>query len=425
MSLDTMSPISAISSRVDIKRVAHFTDTYLPRRDGVVTSLHTLLDGLQAEGCSGLIVAPRHPDYPDHEGLLTVRSVPIARANFRLATWPRNRDIERVAAWGPQLIHVHSPLPVGLLGMMTAQRLGLPLVQTYHTDLHAYADAYRVPAMVVRVMIELYSRKLHEQLPPVVKGGSRRHAILDAAFKVLFSGTNAVVVPTPAVLARAPLPVPPERVFLVPTGVPQREVSPDAIAAFRARYNLSGKIVLFVGRVNREKGIDLLIPAFTRVPDATLVLIGAVYEQRWLNRLLTKHGMGDRVVITGQLPPEQVAAGYASADVFAFPSLTDTQGLVLQEAALAGLPSVLADPALHQTGALGNATRLAEPTPESFGDALKRLLDNPQEARALGELARQRALAHTPARYAATMRDVYTLAASRTVATPDGDYFSS
>ena len=65
--------------------------------------------------------------------------------------------------------------------------------------------------------------------------------------------------------------------------------------------------------------------------------------------------MAARVVLTGQQPADVVAAAYGAADVFAFPSRTDTQALVLQEAALAGLPAVLADPVLHRYGALAGA----------------------------------------------------------------------
>ncbi|WP_117211195.1 glycosyltransferase [Allorhizocola rhizosphaerae] len=401
------APVTATSSIVNIQRVAHFTDTYLPRRDGVVASLHTLKDALGVDGCSGLIVAPRHPDHPERADLLTVASMPCGVANLRLGAWPMSRHVRRVAEWGPQLIHVHTPGPVGLLGVLTARRLGLPLVQTYHTDLHAYADAYRVPAKALKILYELYARRLGA---PRLKAGTR-HEILDAANQLLLGDANAVVVPTPAVLSRVKLPS--AKIFLVPAAVPQRPAPAQAVADFRARHGLSGRVVLFVGRVNREKGIELLIPAFARVPGAQLVLIGAVYEHRWLNRLLAKHGVADRVVITGQLPPSQVAAAYAGADVFAFPSQTDTQGLVLQEAALAGVPSVLADPSLHRMGALGDATVLAAPDPSSFAAAINGLLNDPVGAQALGALARGRALAHTPARYAATMREVYSLAAAR------------
>ncbi len=406
MTLDAPAPLVATPALVTIQRVAHFTDTYLPRRDGVVASLHTLKDALAESGCAGLTVAPRHPDHPERSDLLTVASVPCGVANLRLGAWPMSRHVHRIAEWGPQLIHVHTPGPVGLLGVLTARRLGLPLVQTYHTDLHAYADAYRVPAKALKVLYELYARRLGA---PRMKA-STRHEILDAANRLLLGDADAVVVPTPAILSRVQLPS--DRIFLVPAAVPQRPAPPQAVADFRARHGLSGKVVLFVGRVNREKGVELLIPAFARVPDAQLVLIGAVYERRWLNRLLAKHGVANRVVITGQLPPSQVASAYAGADVFAFPSRTDTQGLVLQEAALAGVPSVLADPSLYRTGALGDAAVLASPDADAFGRAIRELLADPVGAQALGALARERALAHTPARYATTMREVYRSAAA-------------
>lgn len=421
MSLDTLPR----TRRVDVSRVAHFTDTYLPRRDGVVASLHTLRDALGGDGCAGLTVAPHHPGRADEEGLLAVGSVPCGVANLRLGAWPMTRHVDRIAAWRPELIHVHTPGPVGLLGVLTARRLGLPLVHTYHTDLHAYADAYRVPVKALKVLYALYARRLgvpRACLPedPV----SRRHAVVDAANELLLGDADAVVVPTAAVLARSRLPVEPQRLFLVPAAVPQRDASPARADAFRTRHGLpsSDNVVLFVGRVNREKGIELLLPAFARVlaafPGTRLVLVGAVYEHRWLNRLLTRHRLHGAVVVTGQLAPSEVAAAYACADVFAFPSRTDTQGLVLQEAALAGVPSVVADPVLHRSGALRGASLLADYAPQAYGDSIVSLLADKVTARELGALARQRALAHTPARYAATMREVYTLAASRTVATP-------
>ena len=161
------------------------------------------------------------------------------------------------------------------------------------------------------------------------------------------------------------LPVDPQRIYLVPTGVAPARAGRGHLRA--GGSSRSDRVVLFVGRVNREKGIDLLLPAFDRVlqaqPRARLVLVGAVYEPRWLRRMIRN----DRVIVTGQQPPEAVAAAYERADVFAFPSGTDTQALVLQEAALAGVPSVLVDPVLHRRGALAGAAVLA-----SEGDLRRR-----------------------------------------------------
>jgi 1,2-diacylglycerol 3-alpha-glucosyltransferase len=334
-------------------RVAHFTDTYLPRRDGVVTSVQTLDRQLRDAG---------------HDSLLVVPGV----AQLRLTSRPRQRHVERVAAWRPDIVHVHTPGPVGLLGVLTARRLGLPLVHTYHTDLDAYVDAYRIPTRVLRV---------------------------------------AVAVPTPAVLDRTRLPIQNGRVRVIPTGVGSANVPTGAVEDFRRRYRIppGDRVVLAVGRVNEEKGVDLLLAAFLRVvaahPRARLVLVGQVYDQGLVA------AAGPRVVFTGRLPPETVAAAYAltqrTGGVLAFPSRTDTQGLVLQEAAHAGVPAVMTDAELRSRGALAGAALLAPPTVPEFAAAVITLLANPVLARSLADRARRAALAHTPAAYGDAMLGVY------------------
>jgi glycosyltransferase involved in cell wall biosynthesis len=415
-------------------RAVHFSDTYLPRRDGVVSSIRTLVRALADQGHPGLTVVPRHPDQAAEPHLLRLRAVPCGVADLRFSPWllhggTATGTIAEIAATAPQIVHVHTPGPVGLLGVLTARRLGLPLVQTYHTDLHAYVDAYQVPTRALRGMVRLYAHRLGVPRPPVgvtadpdrASGPTRRRAAMDATNLLLLGDADAVVVPTRAVLDRISLPVPADRVFLVPTGVAARCTSPAEVAAFRTSHGIApaDQVILFVGRVNREKGVDLLIAAFAELlagcPRARLVLIGAIYQPRWLDELLRTVGpaVAARVSLIGQQPPEVVAAAYGAANVLAFPSGTDTQALVLQEAALAGVPAVLVDPVLHQYGPLAGAADCAAPTAAAFAAAILRLLTDPGAARRLGELAADRAAEHTPERYAAAICDVYAHAARR------------
>ncbi len=409
-------------------RVVHFTDTYLPRRDGVITSIRTLVDALDLAGHETLTVVPRHPDQPGDQTLLRLRAVPLGVAGLRVSPWPLRDSLchgtlAELAVARPDVIHVHTPGPVGLLGVVAAQRLGLPLVQTYHTDLHAYADAYRFPVPALRAGLRLYARRLDAPRPPMRSEVGRllsrrpggRRAALDDANALLLGDCDAVVVPTRAVLDRVRLPVPTERVFLVPSGVAARRSTPEAVAALRARCGLGAtdRVVLFVGRINREKGIDLLFSAFAQVaavrPEARLLLVGARYEPRWYAGLLRGIGpaVAQRVIWAGEQPAEVVAAAYRLADVFAFPSRTDTQALVLQEAALAGLPTVLADPALHRDGALPGVGLCAGDDSGAFAEAVRRLLTDRRLAQSMGAAATVRAAEHTPNRYAASMLAVY------------------
>lgn len=405
-----------------VLRVAHFSDTYVPRRDGIVTAVQTLTAAMAEAGHSSLTVVPRHPDQPDDPGLLRLASVPCGVAQFRLAAWPRNRHVERIAQWLPNVVHVHTPGPVGLLGVLTARRLGLPLVQTYHTDLHAYAEAYRIPTKVVQGLLRAYARRLGSPKPTPARDvprSQRRDAVVDACTDLLYGEADAVLVPTPAILTRYRLPVGEERIHLAPAGITLPKVSASARLDFRSRYGIGADepTVLFVGRVNREKGIDLLAEAFgkvaVQVARARLVLVGAVYDQRWVNRLLSQAGITERTVVTRQLPPEEVAEAYAAADLFAFPSLTDTQGLVVQEAALAGLPAVLADPALHSSGPLAGSGVLAEADPDSYADAIIGLLTDADRRVRLGREAQALAEENTPATYARRMEEIYLQAMQR------------
>jgi 1,2-diacylglycerol 3-alpha-glucosyltransferase len=421
-SLTVLDPALVARAKPPTLRVAHFCDTYLPRRDGIVTSLQTLTAAMNEIGHESLIVVPRHPDQPDDEGLLRLPSVPCGVAQFRLAAWPRNKHVERIAHWLPHVIHVHTPGPVGLLGILAARRLGLPLVQTYHTDLHGYAQAYRLPARALEGLIRCYAIRLSSpkpQVPRDVPRAERRDKVIDVGTDLLYGEADAVLVPTPAVLTRCKLPVEDERIYLAPSGVSLPKVSASARVAFRARHGIGADepAVLFVGRVNHEKGIPLLTEAFgavrKAVPSARLVLVGAVYEQRWARGLLEQAGIADRTVFVGQVPPEQVAEAYAACDVFAFPSMTDTQGLVVQEAALAGLPAVLADPALHASGPLAGSGVLGGPTPEGFAAAITDLLTSPERRVELGRAAQAMAEQNTPETFAQRMEQVYAQAVRR------------
>jgi 1,2-diacylglycerol 3-alpha-glucosyltransferase len=533
-------------------RVANFTDTYLPRRDGVITSIRTLVAALEEAGHATLTVVPRHPGQPADTQLLRLRAVPCGVADLRVAPWLvraafAQSTLAAVAEYAPDVIHVHTPGPVGLLGVLAARQLDRPLVQTYHTDLHAYVEAYRLPARALRASVRLYARRLGVPRPCMRPGPAEarpgpgpasgsvrppsgpgqawpmdvrpdlwspeglrpdagsagvrpdgrpegvrpdaasahvrpdgrlegvrpdagsagvrtdarpegvrpddagsagvprdpgsagvrtdgrpdvvgpRFAAMDGMNTLLLGGADAVVVPTRSVLERVRLPVPDERVFLVPTGVSARPAAAGAVEQFRRQHGIPAddQVVLFVGRVNREKGIELLVESFARTsrqcPRAWLVLVGAMYEPKWFANLCRRSGNNRRIVLAGQQPPDVVAAAYAAADVFAFASRTDTQALVLQEAALAGLPVVLVDPVLHRCGPLGGAGVLTDANPEAFSAALVRLLGDPALRQRIGADAAGQASRHTPARYAAAMLDVYAYAAHRRAARPTAD----
>src|SRR4029079_13323070 len=99
------------------------------------------------------------------DGLLRLRAIPLGVADLRMSRWvlraaAADKATGALARWAPDVIHVHTPGPTGLLGVLAARRLGVPRVQTYHPDLHAYADAYHCPARAIQAGLRLYARRL-------------------------------------------------------------------------------------------------------------------------------------------------------------------------------------------------------------------------------------------------------------------------
>lgn len=396
-------------------RVLHFSDTFLPRRDGIITSLVTLCQGLTEAGITTAAVVPSHP--AAREGGIDViqqRSFGVGIAELRLGVWPSKAHVKRLAAWEPDIIHVHTPITVGLLGVMTALELGLPMVHTYHTDAHAYVDAYKIPAWVLRAMVGAARARLGEARPAVrSRGITARHRVMDEANQLMLGQADAVIVPTPSVLERVALPVAPDRVRIIPTGILLPEAGQSRLAEFRAEHGIvdGEPTILFVGRVNPEKGVDLLVSAFGKllrtVPDARLLLVGAVYDQRWIGGLIKAAGAEERVSLTGQLSREDVACAYAVSSMFVFPSQTDTQGLVMHEAALAGLPVLMVDAALAADGPLAGAPYVIEPRAWPLGNAMAEVIGDRALARRLASRAMEEAARLTPKRFVADVSDVY------------------
>jgi glycosyltransferase involved in cell wall biosynthesis len=142
-----------------------------------------------------------------------------------------------------------------------------------------------------------------------------------------------------------------------------------------------GDVVLSVGRATAEKNPELLLQAFARVhavrPGAQLILLGVRQQRRRLDRRIAALGLDGHVRIHPPVPPDEVTGFYRAADVLAFASTTDTQSLVLAEAEAAGLPVVVADPALAaRPGATGDGRFTCEPTPDALAAALLRMLDD-------------------------------------------------
>jgi glycosyltransferase involved in cell wall biosynthesis/predicted metal-dependent phosphoesterase TrpH len=230
-------------------------------------------------------------------------------------------------------IHVCSPGPAGIAGALLAHALGLPLIGSYHTELTAYAELRSGERRVVEAMgmaVGVFYNACDLVLSPSPASDEALAAIGMAPEKVLRwdRGVDTSRF-DPALRDTSPAPQWPRE----KAGLPPRAAgSASSTEACEPRID-----VLYAGRITREKGAGLLADAFLaareRDPRLRLVLAGGGPEQERLRERVGEHG-----VFLGWLHGTELAKAYASADVFVFPSATDTFGQVILEAQASGLP---------------------------------------------------------------------------------------
>jgi glycosyltransferase involved in cell wall biosynthesis/predicted metal-dependent phosphoesterase TrpH len=253
-------------------------------------------------------------------------------------------------------IHVCSPGPAGIAGVMLAKALGLPLIGSYHTELTAYAQLRSERAEVA--------------------------AAMEMAVGAFYGACDLVLSPSPAsdeALTRIGLAS--EKIVRWDRGVDASRFDPtlrcESVRDSWIGSSCSPLFVLYAGRITKEKGVDLLVDSFSdarrRDPRLHLVLAGGGPEQERVAERL-----GEHATFLGWLHGDELARAYACADVFLFPSQTDTFGQVILEAQASGVPVLAVDAGGPATLIEHRATGLlCEPTSAALADALVELAGSP------------------------------------------------
>ena len=299
-------------------RIVFFTETFLPATDGVVTRLRHTIEELARVGDDMLVVAPRYPDGgPDSYAGAPIYRVP----GIPFPPYPRIKlsfahpGVGRaLASFGPDLIHAVNPFILGPGGIFYAKRLGVPLVASYHTNVAAYARYYKLDFW--HDAARWWTRQLHNRAEiNLCTSEATMKYLLDEGVK---------------------------RVRLWPQGVDAKRFDPaKASREWRERLsagNPDESLLLYVGRLAPEKGIERLKAILTEVPGTRLAIVGDGPARQTLE----DEFRGSPAVFTGVLQGEDLARAYASSDGFLFPSTTDTLGLAMLEALASGLPVIAA-----------------------------------------------------------------------------------
>lgn len=354
-------------------RVGIFTNNYLPMRGGVSSAVLTLSAGLARLGHQVWVVAPRAcAAGADLAGVIRVPSIPAPTyPDFALPVpWSR-RLSKTIATLGLDVFHAQHPFLLGGAALRLARRADRPLVFTYHTHYEKYAHYVPLWQGLVERLAVCWSSRFANRADLVIAPSQAVSAILRRRG------------------VRAPIEV-------VPTGVPLDLFAPGDRAGARAALGIAPteRLLLYVGRLDPEKNLALLLEAFALVaeviPEARLLFVGQGTEAPGLRARAQALPARDRIRFVGARAGEGLPDYYRAADLFCFTSETETQGLALAEAQACGLPAVAVTAAgLDEVVEDGKSGLLVKSEARAFAEAVVGLLMDPPRRDAMGVHARE------------------------------------
>lgn len=296
-------------------RIVLFTETFLPKVDGIVTRLRHTIEHLQRGGDQTLVIAP-DGGLTEYRGarIYGVSGIPLPLYPELKLALPRPTIGSILEEFQPDIIHVVNPAVLGLAGLYYAKVMNIPLVASYHTHLPQYLQHYGL-AVLEGVLWEL------------LKAGHNQAQLNLCTSTAMVRELTARGI---------------ERVDLWQRGVDIELFQPQQASPKMRSYLSLGHpkspILLYVGRLSAEKEIEQIKPILEAIPQAHLALVGdGPYRQT-----LERHFARTPTHFVGYLQGKELASAFASADAFILPSRTETLGLVLLEAMAAGCPVVAA-----------------------------------------------------------------------------------
>ena len=350
-------------------RVALFTGAYNHIADGVSLTLNRLVHYLETQGHSVRVFAPtvREPELSHKGTLIPAWSVPApGRPDYRLALGLSPKARHALSGFDPDLYHVATPDLLGHQALRLARRSGKPVVASYHTHFSSYLGYY---------------------------GLGRLEPPLWWALRRFYRRCDQVYVPTASIAASLRDHGVTEGLRLWPRGVDAARFNPARRSfAWRRAHGIADDetVLIFVSRLVWEKGLETLaetVEALQRrgVPHRSVV-VGDGPAGPSLQRRL------QQTVFTGRLEGAELATAYASADLFLFPSETETFGNVVLEAMASGLAAVCADATGSRDLQVPGVTGYLVPPGDSssFAEKTAALLTQPHLRRDLADAAYER-----------------------------------
>jgi len=367
--------------REPLRRVAYFTDAYL-EVDGVANTARQFEAYARRNGVPFLIL---HGGYEQEkvvqEGALTRVELPRGKLGFALDRKHEfdlaflrhtSRVLEILAEFKPDVLHITGPSDVGILGAVVAHRLKIPLLASWHTNVHQYAERRALP--LLQFLPRIWQKKLGSHIRDLSFRATARFYQIP---RVLMAPNQELI----ALLEKATG----KPCFLMARGVDTELFHPRRRERFGWPFTIG-----FVGRITVEKNVGALVEIerglrAAGIADCRFLIVGQGSSEGYLRSNLKNRDLAG--VLTG----EELARAYANMDVFVFPSKTDTFGNVVLEALASGVPALVTDEGGPQFIVKEGATGHICKEDAAFVDRIIELKQSPEKLATMRRHSRQQA----------------------------------
>ena len=363
-------------------RIGIFIELYRPYLSGVVVSIELLAKELLERGHQVFILTPEVQGYKDTSDFKVVRLPSFRFFGKRFAVpFLSKRVKKKVKELDLDLIHIQGPYPTGFLGIKLAQGLGLPILMTYHAHvlfyLKTWANIWNWPLSFIARIMTLW----------IIRWTSKHCQLIIAPSHFIKNVLRGYGIKT--------------QIEVLPTGIKPFSLKSAPLSRSQLGLPREGKILIYVGRLAKEKNLKMLILAFEEVlkarKDVFLVLVGDGHFRPILEKTVKRKKLEDWVFFLGEKPHGEIGSILKVSDVFAFSSLSETQGLAVAEAMAVGLPVVV----VGEGGALefidNKENGLVVPNlPKEFASAILSIIGSSDLASFLGQNAQKKVIALRP-----------------------------
>ena len=410
-------------------RVAIFTDTYFPSINGIVFVTQSLKENLEQQGhevyvfCPARSIRPNKQaqNFDEDEHVIRFPSVKGAfYDDYDTSFFFPPRVLMQVKRLDLDMVMILTPGQVGLMGIQAAWRTKTPFVIQHCTDVYEFAEHYpaALPGVLalMTIIVPFTVKLAGHDVKELIKMYKPRRGATKWNRELAESGVNLIYSKADAVVALSRKSK--EQltswqkndnyrydIDVLPSGVPAvPKASKLELTKFRERYGIADddQVFGFVGRLAEEKNLPLLIKSLPSVvrkhPKARLMFVGDFEYREALEEMAQKSPFADRITFTGAIDRQKLGAAYQSMSIFTFPSLKDTQGWVIHEAAHAKLPIILIDRQVSEIVVDGESGLFAKDSAKDMADKINYLLDNPDIRQKLANNAQKYAAKFTEKR---------------------------